>query len=391
MARHYLILVGSLVLASAIWLSSVHQLFVSGKGDIFSTSGIPQKAKAMAAAQTHMWRDPILREQALHTMRRSNAEWDFMGRTFLVLALGEMCLREPSLNRDYLPLMDTIIHETIRLDHEQGMYFFLLPYAKAKPFVAQPSRSLFIDSEIALMISARQMVEEKSTYKQELADRIDAIVDRWQKSPNQVLESYPNECWLFDHSMAIAAIRVSDYLDGRDHSPWLRQWLKQARLDLADKKTGLMISSFTETRKRLDGPEGSSIWLAAHCLRLIDEDFAKEQYSLAHKYLARNLCGFAWSREWPATEKSALDIDSGLVIPILEVSPGGSGLAFIGAASFGDHEFLRQLHTTLDFAAFPDKSADQLRYCASNPLGDAVMLYSLVLGPMWNRVMKGTK
>jgi hypothetical protein len=42
-------------------------------------------------------------------MRQSNAEWDFMGRTFLVLSLAEMGLREPYRQREFLAVMDQII------------------------------------------------------------------------------------------------------------------------------------------------------------------------------------------------------------------------------------------------------------------------------------------
>lgn len=381
----------SLVLAIAIWLPCVHWLFIPKDTEIYSVTNVPLKAVALARRHTKLWSDPVLREQVLNNMRRSNAEWDFMGRTFLVLSLCEMSLRQPSLAKEYLPICDTIIAETIRLEQTEGMYFFLMPYAKAKPFVAQPARSLFIESEIALMLAARRMVAEKPEYKTDFGQRIEAIVERLEASPYKVMESYPDECWLFDHSMALAAIRLGDHLDGSDHRAFLQEWVKLAKLTLTDRQTGLLISSFGARRQRMDGPEGSSIWLSLHCLRLVDEGFAREQYQLAKQYLSRSLCGFAWSREWPAEARGPQDIDSGTVIPLLDVSPGGSGLAFIAAASFDDKEYFKRLHTTVDFAGFPTMENAALRYCASNQVGDAVMLYSLVLGPMWERVMKGTK
>ena len=42
----------------------------------------------MTAAQLRFWRDPALKSKELEAMRRSNSEWDFMGRTFLALALA---------------------------------------------------------------------------------------------------------------------------------------------------------------------------------------------------------------------------------------------------------------------------------------------------------------
>ena len=139
----------------------------------------------------------------------------------------------------------------------------------------------------------------------------------------------------------------------------------------------------------MDGPEGSTIWLVAHCLQLIDEDFARDQYERARKELARNVLGFAYSREWPVGWQGPRDIDSGAVIPVLEISAGGSGLAFVGAASFEDMNYLAALSATLDFAGFPSEKAGRLKYCGSNQVGDAVLLYSTVLGPIWKKVKRG--
>ena len=74
------------------------------------------------------------------------------------------------------------------------------------------------------------------------------------------------------------------------------------------------------------------------------------------------------------------------IVPWLEASPGASGMALLGAASFRDLDYLRPLLASLDLAAFPVEEDDELRYCASNSVGDAVLLYALVQGPLWARV-----
>ena len=57
-----------------------------------------------------------------------------------------------------------------------------------------------------------------------------------------------------------------------------------------------------------------------------------------------------------------------------------------GIASFGDEEYLRGLMASLEMAAFPVRKDGTLRYCASNSVGDSVLLYALVQGPMWPRI-----
>jgi hypothetical protein len=234
-------------------------------------------------------------------------------------------------------------------------------------------------------------VAEKIEYQQPFKDRVTTMVARMKQSPSLSAESYPNECWTFCNAIGLAAIKASDRLEGTDHSAFLRDWLAAAKRKLVHRETGLLISSYQLDGTPLDGPEGSSIWLVAHCLRLLDEDFARDQYLRARKELGRDMCGFAWSREWPVSWKGPLDIDSGMVIPLLDVSAGGSGLAFVGASSFEDQDYLTKLQTTLDFAAFPLRQESRLKYCASNQVGDAVLLYAGVLGPLWEKIKAGGK
>ena len=66
-------------------------------------------------------------------------------------------------------------------------------------------------------------------------------------------------------------------------------------------------------------------------------------------------------------------------------------MAFIGASAFGDEQFLSSLAATLDFAGFPTCKGGRLKYCASNQVGDAALLYAATLGPVWQKVKLGSK
>jgi hypothetical protein len=373
----------ALAFASAIWLPVVHLFFKRPVREFRAASGISPMAAALAARHLKLWADPALREIELRRMRGSNAEWDFMGRSFLVWSLANVGLRDSGRKTACLETMDRIIDETLALERDRGMYHFLMGYAKSSPYVVQPARSLFVDGEIALMLAARRTLEEKPEFKPVLAERVKLIADGLKA--NQALESYPDECWTFDHAVALAAMRLADRLDGSDHSDVIRNWLAFAKRRLVHPGTGLLASSFTTDGAPLDGPEGSSIWLVAHCLQVLDPEFARDQYERARRELAQAHCGFGSAREWPASWHGPADIDSGPIIPGLNISAGSSGLALVGAASFGDDEYLASLVATLDFAAFPKQEHGELRYCASNQVGDAVMLYAAVLGPLWTK------
>ena len=377
-----------LVIATCLWLPSVHFLYSKPATIFFQPEGISPKARQLAARHLQLWTEPKHREVELQRMRASNAEWDFMGRSFLVWSLANMGLREPAAKPDYLETIDQIIGETLRLEQQEGMTFFLMSYAKTNSYVVQPARSLFIDGEIALMLAARRLLEEKPEYKTLLTERVNLIAAGLRQSPHLALESYPNECWTFDHCIALAAIRLADHLDGTDHAALIRDWIVMAKRDLVHPESGLLTASFTATGRPLDGPEGSTIWMVAHCLQILDEDFARDQYQRARKELGTTTLGFGYAHEWPKSWQGPADIDSGPIIPVLDISAGSSGMAFIGASSFGDKAFLTSLAATLDFAAFPARKNGALKYCASNQVGDAALLYAATLGPLWEKVQK---
>lgn len=134
----------ALAIAAGIWLPSVHLLFKPNLGRYVSGEGIPPKARALAARHLALWSDPESRADEIEKMRRSNAEWDFMARTFFVLALGNMALREPEARGEYLEIMDVIIDETVRLERENGDDYFLMAYAQHGRFRSRDGRSLFV-------------------------------------------------------------------------------------------------------------------------------------------------------------------------------------------------------------------------------------------------------
>ncbi|MBN2180550.1 MAG: hypothetical protein JW715_01455 [Sedimentisphaerales bacterium] len=375
-----------LVLAGAALLPSVHFFFQRGFGKYYCEDGIGTKTEQLAARHIALWTEPDFSRSEVAKMRSSCAEWDLMARTFCVLALTNMSLREPGRKDEYLDAVDKIIDQTMVLEKEKGIYYFLMDYAKNKSFINEPARSLFIDGEIALMLAARQMVEVRQDYRPLLAERVDIIIDYMRKGEVLSAESYPDECWTFCNSVALAAITISDILDGRDHSDFCQRWVEMAKKRLIDSRTGILFSSYSLDGRPIDGPEGSTIWMACHCLQIVDVDFAQDQYNRAKRELAGDILGFGFAREWPPSWRGPLDIDSGPVIPVIQASPSSSGLAFVAASSFGDETFLKELFASLRLGAFEKKQNGKIGFYACNQIGEAVLLYSMALGPMWQKV-----
>lgn len=365
----------SLAIAAIVWIPSLRFAFAP-------LPATPTAAK-LAAHQSDLFANRLARGSEAELMRQTNAEWDFMGRTFYVYALAELALHDPASRTVNVARMDAIIDDTMAMERERGLFYFLMPYAKSRAWIDQPARSQFTDGEIALMLGLRRMLADRADYRAEHRARVAIMIERMKRSPVRSAESYPNECWTFCNTVALAAIKTEDVVDGDDHSAFFKEWVDVAKARLVDAKTGLLASSYTVDGRTLDGPEGSSIWVDSHMLRVIDPEFAADQYRRAKKELFRQVLGFGYAVEWPTGQRGATDVDSGPLVPGLDVSPGSSGLAFIAAGSFGDRAALKALQTTLAFAAFPSEKNGRLRHLASNQVGDAVVLYGLSIGPMW--------
>ncbi len=382
MAKPALRALTALVVASLLWVPNVHRLFDDRAGP----EGRAETRDALLEAQLALLEDPALRDARLARMRGANAEWDFMGRTFLVLALVNHALARPEARARVLPAVDEVLEETLRLERERGQAHFLMAYAGARPFLDPSGRSVFVDGEIALMLAARQHLARDPRWDAPLAERVAQIEAQLQRGPVLSAESYPDECWTFCNTVALAAIRVSDSVTGDDHAGLLHGWVETAQQRLIDPSTGLLVSSYRLDGTPLDGPEGSSIFLAAHMLTLVDPAFGRAQYQLAREHLGASVAGFGWAREWPAGWQGPADIDSGPVVPLVDASAGASGMAILGAAAFEDEAWTRALHASLALAAFPVEEGGVIRYAASNQVGDAVLLYALTEGPLFDAV-----
>ncbi|HLD35444.1 MAG TPA: hypothetical protein VJC37_01885, partial [Planctomycetota bacterium] len=85
----------ALLIAAIIWLPLVHFCFTDDISQYFTKEGIGPKTRLIANRHLKLWTDPAFKAIEINKMRASNAEWDFMGRSFLVWSLANMGLRDP--------------------------------------------------------------------------------------------------------------------------------------------------------------------------------------------------------------------------------------------------------------------------------------------------------
>jgi hypothetical protein len=376
----------AILLAAALWLPNLHRLYAPDLATYRASPGVAPRARAILAQELATWETRSAPSSAFAAMHATNPEWDFMTRTFLALSLADIAIASPPEKDRHLAALDAIIDDTLAVEQSQGQSAFLLPYVHDRSFVAAEGRSLFVDGEIALMLGVRQLVEPRASYAPLLRERARIVERAMQGSAMRSGESYPDECWTFCNTTALAALRVFDVVEGERHERLFAEWIAIAKRRLIDPASGLLVSSYSFTGAVKDGPEGSSIWMSARNLAIVDEPFARDQYARARLELGASIFGFGYAREWPRGRRGPADIDSGPIVPFFDVSAGSSGLAFVAASAFDDRPFLEELLTTLDFAAFPIERNGLRRYAAGNPVGDAVLLSAIVFGPVWDRV-----
>lgn len=368
--------------ATAAWTSTASWFLTPPSATLFQGGPLPTWGAQLVEANLHPWESGDL-EHLAHA-GATNPEWDFMGRTFFGLALANLALREPDRAPRYLAVLDAILDDTLAVEADRGFTAFLMSYGRFGGWVRQPAASLFVDGEIAALLAARMAVGSAPEREPALRARLNKVSAQMRAGPLLSAESYPNECWTFCNTFGLAALRLGEAV-GVPVDPRLPDaWIAHSRAHLLDGDTGLLPSSYTLDGRIKDGPEGSSIWLSAHNLLLVDPDFARMQYTRARDHLSRDVLGFGYAREWPEGAEMRVDVDSGPVIPVLGASPGSSGLALVAARAFGDRETYESLTASLELAAFPEVTDGRRRYLASNAVGDAVLLYSAVQGPLWD-------
>lgn len=358
-----------LLVAAAVWLPALH---------LFYGIGALERGRLVRAMADHT--SPTSTRTA--PMRAVNPEWDFMQRTYSVLGLANLA-RRPGVTEaeraTHLARIDGIIDDTIATDTSLGAKYFLLPYANERPFVDPESRSLFVDGEIVMMIAARELVERRPEILDEARTRAARVARTMSRSPSLSAESYPDDCWTFCNTTALAGLVTLDRVTGDDHGALARAWVAYAKEHLVDPQTGILVSRYTHDARIVEGPEGSSIWMTASNLLVVDEAFAKDQYARARRELGVSFLGFGWAREWPRGLPMHPDVDSGPIVPLLHASAGSSGLAILGASAFHDESWRDALLASLELGGFPDR--EHATWRASNAVGDAVVFYSLSMTP----------
>ena len=105
----------SIILGAAIYLPQLHLFFRPAESELTDRETVSPLAQKIARYHLNLWSQPDLLQSQLSAMRQANAEWDFMGRSFLTWSLANMALRHPEQKAELLEVIDRIIDQTLDL------------------------------------------------------------------------------------------------------------------------------------------------------------------------------------------------------------------------------------------------------------------------------------
>ena len=156
------------LVASAIWLPVLHVFYALDEADRKALGAkLAARQTAAVAEAAH---------GSVAQMRAVNPEWDFMQRTYTVLALANRALSLPAERTRNLAAIDAMVDATLAATSQHGDEHFMLPYARGGRFADREARSLFIDGEIVAMIAARDLVEPRASTRSEALAPVKRIV-----------------------------------------------------------------------------------------------------------------------------------------------------------------------------------------------------------------------
>ncbi len=195
------------------------------------------------------------------------------------------------------------------------------------------------------------------------------------KSP--YLESYTNSTWPADIFLCIASLKLHDNNFAPKYELAVENWIDKVKLHL-DPYTGLVPHSvYAESGETIEGARGCSISLIMRMLSEIDNDFAKEQFTLYKEHFLISRLGVPAIREYPKGKNGEGDVDSGPVI--LDVGFAGTIVSIGVFKTFGEYKIANKTSRAMESYGLSYSIKNRKRYIfGALPMADAFIAWSRV-------------
>lgn len=211
----------------------------------------------------------------------------------------------------------------------------------------------FLGRKLGLEHPSKRQAAEVAHFKQQC----DSIAAAVKEKIYPV--SYPGGAWPADVVLCMAALSRHDKLFEPRYTEVLKAWLEKVKDNLDEH--GLIPHSVSPLNgKPVERARGSSQSLMLIFIKEIDEDFARQQFSIFRANFVDNQLGLTGIREYPKGEMGIGDVDSGPVI--FQMGAAASLVGMQTLYAFGDRENSVAIRNGVEAFAFPWERDDRKVY-----------------------------
>jgi hypothetical protein len=304
------------------------------------------------------------------TFNIPEAEWPFMGFSYLGYACVNLADLDPAVREDALAEIRWLIAAL----QKPRMSGFMAPHF-GEPFETNAINvAVFVHGHFLNLVMRYREVSGDTRYDSLIHRVAEALLRAYDQTDQGMLRSYRDMWWITDNFPALSALSRYDRAFKRDTTAARRKFLHNLKAFYLDPTTGLFCTYINPAgHQRRQGPRGISVMYGLHFLRDFDPEFAASQYSLAKESLVENALGFCVVREFPEGVSARSDVDSGPLI--LGAGPSASGFAIAAAAINGDPATAGQLLKASAVVGMPVFQNGELQYLSMPAVGQAVILF----------------
>ena len=235
---------------------------------------------------------------------------------------------------------------------------------------------------LALILEANRLLGGRDADLAALEPKvIAALADKLRAAPDALLPTYPNETYVADNSVALAAIALADVgrgahasgdaRHGGPHAALIESTLATWRKTLLDAETGVFVFGPGDRRKA----RASGAALTAMMLAYVDEPLALGQGKALFAHFDTHVLGLFDALCENVGCSGAGDVDSGPLV--FGASPSATGFALALAKRSRDAARLGDDLATAEWAGLGFSLGGKRRYVLAPLVGDAVVLAAM--------------
>lgn len=303
-------------------------------------------------------------------------EWALATCSMYSMALCNLGFLYPEFRSELMQEIQTLIERVLQKSYRQ----FDMDEWHEDPLdtLSSDNGHIWYLGHLNLMLTCHRLLGGDIRYDALTHKISEALARRIARDAAMIAQTYPNERYIPDNSVALASLKNHDIAFGTQYHRIISKWEQSASQKLIDRQTGTLVFSISpgamlRSRSRSSGAAFSLLYLFHADAEFFDRQYGQLKRSFGTWLLPSVGCfpGAAALKEnfdgsWEG------DVDSGPVI--FGYSPSGTGFGIGCARAARDSAFLSQLLLTAEIVGCSIDWNGQRHYLLAPLVGEAIML-----------------